>query len=213
MAGSSRRIRIVSLLAALALATASCAPAISFADLSDDQMIGLFPTAAEVEQAYGPGVSLKEPVRAPLPTETATASATATLAPGIPEECRAAYFGSDEANSIATTRGIRMTGDASDPFRFFSWSLLQHPSSDDAKLVVATTRSDYEPCLIANSFDFETENGFGATAVADGDAFSFGVVAVGDVTMTFSVAAEEEYEAELKKMAVAVERRLQAAGK
>lgn len=175
-------------------------------------MNDLFPTAAEVDQAYGPGVNLRKPVLSPPAPETATA--TPTLDPGLPEQCRAAYLGNDESRSIDVdiTRGLLMMGDASDPSRILRWALSQLPSSDEAKRSVTIMRSAYAPCPIAKTFDLGTENGFGATlALADGSIFSVGLVAVGDVTMTISIVAREEYQDAIRRMAATVERRLQEA--
>lgn len=212
MAGSFGRIGLGAVVAAFAIASSGCAPAASFAGLSNERMIDLFPTADEIEQVYGPGAHVGRPVVAP--PAIGTASPAPTLAPGLPEECRSAYLGNDESRSIVITRGLRMIGDAPDPTRVLFWTLAQISSADEAKRSVAITRSAYAPCPVAKSFDLGTENGFGATIpLADGHIFSVGLLAVGDITMTVSIRAGEEHQDKVRRMSAIVERHLKNASK
>jgi hypothetical protein len=206
------RIKLISTLTAVAIATASCTPAISFANLSDEQMTGLFPTAAEVDQAYGGGIS----VSVPKPVPASQTSTPPTLDPGVPEDCRGAFLGNDETRSLIKTRMLEMTGSSSDPSRLFSWKLRQHPSADEAKRFVDAYKGTYEKCPLIKLFDLGTGKGLGSTrASADGVSYSTGAVAVGDATMTFGFygKTEDENRESVRRMAAAVERRLQASGK
>lgn len=207
----------VAAILSLLLPAAGCAGRdVSFAALSDEQMEALFPTAAEVNSVLGVKTDLSEPEQMDLTspaTSTATPDPSPTLDPGVPEGCREVRLGTDETRSIAVTRGFDLSGSTTDPNKDSAWHLRQHPSAQEARRFIDVHRKISEKCEQYRMFSLDVDQGMGRSRDRGDNEYNAAIaVAVGDITMAFDTTASSQEEAEesAKRMAVAMQRRLQA---
>ena len=222
-------IRLMASVVAMVLLVSGCgAPDPSFAGLSDDQMKGLFPTEAEVKSVLGSEAELREPqimeTSVPSPSSSvASPSTPRTMDPGMPEGCREFYFGSEEAQSIQVTRGFDLRGTLeSDSIYGPSWRLRQHPSALEARRSIEIYDKIARKCEWYQMFPVAGDHSTGESLdlrnvvkedVGDVPYTAQFTIAVGDVSMAFGLScrSREEGIEIAKKMAIVVERRLQAA--
>jgi hypothetical protein len=214
--GAAFRLAAASALAAFLTATAACStPEVSFAGFSDQQLKGLFPTTSEITAAVGQEVTLSEPEPIDF-----SQPATAAPNPGLFQDCYEAYFGTPESNSLPASRGFRMAGwTEGSPLYPYAWHLVQRRSAEEARQVIQESVSRLGKCRHFTAFDPEVRHGLGVTfkkiTGVEGSMTGAGVaVAVGDVTISFNVSGLPQSEAQeiARKMAVVMEKRLQAAG-
>lgn len=201
-----------SLAVALALILSGCAPETTFAGFSDEQLKDLFPTEAEVASAVPGKVSLSDPIVSER-TPASPGDSTATLPTGVPENCRDTYLGTDETRAVdaAYTRSFKRDGRV-DNHRL-GWSLTHFPSEAEAKRFLDVYQEISKKCENYSMFDLDVQSGWGRTASPDGiyEGIS-AIVSVGDVTISVSLTdfSKDEGEAVAKKMASAMERRINA---
>lgn len=219
MAGLFRSIQFAAAAMAVVLLNVGCgAPDPSFAGLSDDQLKALFPSDAEVKSILGPEAELYEPRVMDL--SVASPDPSRTMEAGKSENCRDAYFGTDETRSIEVTRGFDLEGtEASNSIDFPKWHLRQHPSAKEARRFIDVHDKISKKCEWYEMFPLAIDHSMGRSmdlrALGDVGDVHYGAslaIAVGDLSMTFGLSSTSREEAveKSKKMAGVIERRLQA---
>jgi hypothetical protein len=197
----------------LAVGTSCSSPDVSFRGLSNEQFKDLLPSESEIDLAVGRKVTLGEPE--PIDFRR---SATAAPNPGLFPDCYAAYFGTPESNSSPVSRGYTLAGwTEGSPLYPYTWHLVERPSAEEARRVVRETIMRLGKCRHFAAFDPGVAHGLGVTfrkitGAKDSRTGAGVAVAVGDVTISFSVSGLPPPEAReiAQEMATVMEKHLKA---
>lgn len=203
----------------IALATvfgmSGCASDASFAAFSDEQLHGVLPTEAEVAAAIPGQVALQSP-RVSTKSAATPDAPNADLPSDVPESCRDAFLGTEETRSLtaSTVRRLERRGSAGEKYEHqLLWRLIQLPSESDAKHFVEVYRGLYQKCELYSLTDLDVDSGFGRSVVRESQFVgSFGIIAVGDITISVAVTdfSKDEGMKIVSAMSRAMERRLKA---